>query len=753
MTQLDYGALGSAMAGYNPQGQQSAQSTNPLQSILPMALQIGGSILGAGAGPLGSAAGSAIGTGLGELVTGQGIDAGQVGQSALFGLMPGMGGAKAAKAAKTAAAADATEGAIAKGAAKAATTGAQEGLEAGANKAASTLTGGRTPTNLDPETNTGHINFVNDEAGKPTIDTANTYTPQQIGQLPQTSGGNTGVPASNGSTPVAPQSPRPQPATGSDATSRYTPQQANRSTTLSGSQQFARNEAVSGMTKTMHAAGMKVNNAEVNNLANQALDLGYNDFPTLARDAQTLTGRDYGVDNAVNNMVRQASIGDSVGNPSTIDASDIMTPDARNAFVNQATRGTTRDGAGGVAYTDAQRKVFNNAVQDQNVALAGAGANGYRSVDEAIQAGDLIKIPTGGYELTSQGMKNINPVDALQTQRNFANMAAQAKTSGESDLYQSVANALNDKLGQINITKEGAQNVLANLQESGFAQSNPTQYARLSQGLQDGTISNVNQLRSFTAPWVRASVAYSKATGGASMFDLAAGGRGAISKNIMSSGTAGKLQVKAARAASKLTAKNGSQTAFNNTTSGGGRVVSGGGGMSPLGKIAAVAGGLGALGLGANAVGTANQANQAQAMMNDPNYQQTQELLGNSNQLQRYLGQMGEIRSVFAPTFDSNASQAGQMGQNMLAQANQQQAAQAAVANLLQSRAQMGQGGILGGVLSLVPGTSQNAYAQQAANAQAQLNSLGVAGNVPSVAQNGGSIQSLGNIANSVGAF
>jgi hypothetical protein len=607
------------------------------------------------------------------------------------------------------------------------------------------------PTNVDPESGQGHVNLTQDPVtGEVKADTNNTFTPA--------------VPPTGTETPPGTQlnlAPTPEepvtttPRTGADATSRYTAQAANTTPQLSPAQQAIRNEGLAGMTTTMQGAGMKLPTGAMNDLANQAIDLGYSDFPTMARDARTLTGQDYGVDNAVNNMVKQAAVGDSAANPTTIDVSDLTGDNNRNSFVNQATRGTTGKSSGGVAYTDAQRKIFNNAIQDQNVTLAGAGANGYRTAEDAVAAGDLIKSPTGGYELTSQGMKNANPVDVLQTQRNFASNAAKAKSEGEADLYNGISGGLKDKLGQINITPEGKQNVLSNLQESGFADSNPTQYAALQQGLSDGTIGNVNQLRSFTAPWVKASKAYSNATGGASIYDLAAGGRGGLSKNLMGSATAGKMRVKAARAASKAIAKPGEATAFPAGASDLGGTVNktGGNGMSPLGKTAALAGIISALGIGGNALATSNQASQANAELNNPQYQQTQNILNQSNALQRYLGQEGEIRSVFAPTFDTNAGQAGTTGQALLASANQNQAARTAAANLLAARSQMGQGGILGGILGMIPGTSENTYKNQAANAQAQLNALGVAGSAPSVAQSGGSIPALTSMAGNVGNF
>jgi hypothetical protein len=175
--------------------------------------------------------------------------------------------------------------------------------------------------------------------------------------------------------------------------------------------------------------------------------------------------------------------------------------------------------------------------------------------------------------------------------------------------------------------------------------------------------------------------------------------------------------------------------------------------MSPIGKAAGIAGILSALGLAGNAVATSNQSGQANAELNSPGYQQTQSILNSSNQLQRYLGQMGEIRSVFAPTFDSNAGQAGTSGQSLLAAANQNQAARTAAANLLTARGSMGQGGILGGILSLIPGTPENTYKKQAENAQAQLNALGIAGSAPTVAQSGGSIPALTSMAGNVGNF
>jgi hypothetical protein len=758
MQQIDYSSLDSAMQGYTPPSSQPQQSGgSPLSGILGAALNILPFIVPEIGIPARMVLGG-IASAASDAIQGKPLN---IAQDALSGISDGimggvMGGGKAAADVAGAVGSDVAGTAAADTAGTAASDLAGTATNGITDNAATDVAGmypktGATdiatenPTNLNPEINMGHINF-NSVDGNPVIDTNNAFTPE-----PQVTNPQVESPSAQSAPPRV--TPPIQPATGSEATSRYTPQSANANPQLSSVQQMARNEGVKGMITTMQGAGMKVDNATLNNLANQALDLGYNHFPTMARDAQTLTGRDYGVDNAVNNMVKQASIGDSAANPTTIDLNGVVNDNARNDIVNQATRGTTGRG-GGVAYTDAQRSTLSNNLQDQNVTLVGAGKNGYRSIDEAVAAGDLIKMPTGGYELTSQSIHNLNPSDVLQAQRNLSKMAQSAKTSGESDLYQMQANNLNDKLGQINITKEGAQNVLSNLQDSGFAVANPTQFAKLQQGLSDGTISNINQLRSFTAPWVKASVAYSKATGGASIFDLAAGSRGGLSKGIMNSGTAGKMRVNIAKKASELLAKPGESTAFNG---GAGNVlnkVSGGvKNMSPLAQAALIAGIGGAGVLGVNGLATANGGAQAQAELNSPDYQKTQAILNQSNALQRYLGQQGEIRSIFAPTFDTNAGQAGTQGQAMLQAANQNQAARTAAANLLMARAQMGQGGLLGGLTSMIPGTQANAYAQQASNAQAQLNALGIAGNAPSAAQSGASIPSLGSMANAVGNF
>ena len=765
MEPLNVAGLASAMAGYNPPqtAQASTGSSNPLTGIIGTALNI----LPFVAPEIGIPARMALGavtTGASNALEGKPFN---LGQDLLGGVSDGMMGGMMGGAGK-AVAADVADAAGKDIAANAGSDLADNAVTDATGAAATTPTEPRfivdqqgnvinsdnpnlAPTNIDPESGQGHVNLTQDPVtGEVKADTNNTFT------SPATPTGAETPPGTQLNLAPTPEEPvTVTPRTGVDATSRYTPQAANTTPQLNGLQQGLSNEKLKGMTTTMLGSGMKLPADVMNHLGNQALTLGYKDYPTMARDAQTLTGQDYGVDNAVNNMVKQAAVGDSVANPTTIDVTDLTGDNNRNSFVNQATRGTTGKSSGGVAYTNAQRKIFNNAIQDQNPTLAGAGANGYRTIDEAVAAGDLIKSPTGGYELTSQGMKNANPVDVLQTQRNFASSAVKAQSQGEKNLYNGLSVALKDKLGQIAITPEGTQNVLSNLQESGFADSNPTQYAALQKGLSDGTISTVNQLRSFTAPWVEASQAYSKATGGASIYDLAAGGRGGLSKNVMNSVTAGKVRVKVADALSKFTAKPGEASAYNPSggSSTGGTVTNTGGTMSPAGKTAVLAGIISALGLGGNALATHNQASQANAELNNPQYQQTQNILNQSNALQRYLGQEGEIRSVFAPTFDTNAGEAGTMGQTLLANANQNQAARTAAANLLAARSQMGLGGILGGIAGLIPGTSQNTYKNQAANAQAQLNALGVAGSASSVAQGGASIPSLTSMAGNVGNF
>ena len=130
---------------------------------------------------------------------------------------------------------------------------------------------GIAPMNLDPESGQGHVNLItNPETGTVKADTNNTFTP----------------PATPAETPSGTQlnlAPTPEepvtitPRTGADATSRYTPQAANTTPQLSPLQQRIRNEGLAGMTTTMQGAGMKLPAGDMNNLANQALDLGYSD--------------------------------------------------------------------------------------------------------------------------------------------------------------------------------------------------------------------------------------------------------------------------------------------------------------------------------------------------------------------------------------------------------------------------------------------------------------------------------------------
>ena len=139
---------------------------------------------------------------------------------------------------------------------------------------------------------------------------------------------------------------------------------------------------------------------------------------------------------------------------------------------------------------------------------------------------------------------------------------------------------------------------------------------------------------------------------------------------------------------------------------------------------------------------------RANAELNNPQYQQTQSVLNNSNPLQRYLGQMGEIRSVFAPTFDSNAGQAGTIGPIPISSLlTRTKPLEQLPLTYLLPEVQWVKVAYLVAFLSMIPGTPENTYKKQAENAQAQLNALGIAGSAPTVAQSGGSIPALTSMA------
>ena len=309
--------------------------------------------------------------------------------------------------------------------------------------------------------------------------------------------------------------------------------------------------------------------------------------------------------------------------------------------------------------------------------------------------------------------------------------------------------------GNAPVSDANIENMINQVQNASF--NNPTYQQSLIKSLEDGKGGNLSlqNLRSLMAN----HVAYSKAAnpdqiGNLTNSLMAAGlSKSGITSALINSSAGKTLQNKAFMALNKLFTPKDAGAITDAVDSGASNIKTGGKTMSPIGRIAKLAGIIGALGLAGDTAVTLNQGSNSAALLNSPEYKQTQALTNQSNALQRYLGQMGEIRSIFAPTFDSNAAQAGTMGATMLANANQNQAANTATNNLLTARSQMGPGGILGGILSLIPGTPENTYAKQAANAQAQLNALGIAGTAPTVTQSGGSIPALTSMAGNIGRF
>jgi hypothetical protein len=382
-------------------------------------------------------------------------------------------------------------------------------------------------------------------------------------------------------------------------------------------------------------------------------------------------------------------------------------------------------------------------------------------------AGPVDATDTGGltHVLPSNAIKATRELQSrAQTQFQIAQGRGPAADGATQlgNLYNKMGSDIMDRAfgttsGNAPLSDANLDNMISQVKGANF--ENPTYQQNLVSALESGKGGNMSlqDLRHLQANHVGYSNAANPDEVGNLTNSLMSAGlsKSGIANAVLNSTPGAIAKAKAGQVLSKLfTPGSGAADAdavipeaeATNTTSGGRT-------MSPLGKGAAIAGVLAALGLGANAVATHNQSSNANAELNNPEYQQTQAALNQSDQLQRALGQQGEIRSVFAPTFDTNAGQAGTTGQTLLGAANQNQAANTAAANLLTARGSMGQGGILGGILSMIPGTPENTYAKQAANAQAQLNALGIAGNAPTVAQSGGSIPALTSMAGNVGNF
>lgn len=747
MTQLDYNSLGSAMQGYTPPSAQP--QSNPLQSILPMALQIAGMIGGGAiAGPMGAAAGAGLGDAGGELLTGQALNPSSIGQSALFGLMPGMGGAKiASKAAEDVAAQDA-----AATAAKDATTGAVDSTlgdtaaKTAENTAGNSSTEGllSKPTNIDPESNQGYVNFNKDASGNPVADTNNTFTPhvetpQVATPTPEAPGAapTSAAPETPGTTPPTPQSPTPPVLhTSENDTFTQTNPQAYQSN-LNLGQKLGQDMAIPALEQQIRQAGSNMSTAEVQQLARQMGQNGYSDLNHAASDGGLITGSQGILSNGLHDHINNAD-----ANGAVVDLSDY--PNLIQSHVNDALSSGVLQPAQERALqraTQQYQNIIGGNAQDQDLTGALTLDQARNTpVSNAFKASQAFEQAAARQGKIAQG-RGVS-ADGAKVLQNFYNNAAH-------DTMDRAFGAVN---GGSAISNDNIDNMITQLKAAPF--KNQTMQNAMINRLEQGKDGNLTapQLRSLQSHSVKAMIAaspdqVSNLTNGLMSAGLS---RSGIANAVINSNPGLVTRAKIGNALYK-----GSTPSAAGSASGGiiNNAIKGGKGMSPLAKAALIAGIGGAGVLGVNGAATANQGAQAQALLNDPNYQKTQALLQQSNDLQRYLGQQGEIRSVFAPTFDANAGQAGTQGQAMLAAANQNQAARTAAANLLAARAQMGQGGLLGGALSIIPGTNQNLYAQQAGNAQAQLNALGIAGSAPSAAQSGGSIPALSSMAGNVGGF
>lgn len=720
MAQLNYGALSSAMQGATPQQQPQG---NVLSSILPEALQIAG-MIGGGAlgGPAGAAIGSGLGTAGGEFLTGQPLDAAQIGQGALFGMIPGGGFAKAAEKAGATAAESAAENVAKNTAEDVASLYPKPGAAVN-------------PTNVNPETNIGHVNFMTDANGKPVVDTRNTFTPEQ--------------PVVEQPTAQNPQKPydfgQQTPATGTQTSPEDTFTQVNATNAPRPGlgERIGNGLTLDALKTQVQQGGSRLTQAQSEQVARNLMNEGYTSLNDAARDAQLTTGEGGILSNGVNDHINNAE-----ANGSSVDLRDY----------NQLASNNIRNGLSSGVLSPAQQKAATQVLNDTKRILGGPGA----------------KYDTNG-ELSMADATHVVPSNVIKTVRELQSRAAKQDLIAQgrgpaadgarqmSQIFKGMANDLMDRAfggeaGNAPISDENLNNMISQVKKAPYA--NPQYQQNLIANLEAGKGGNmtVQNLRSMQANHVGyANAASPNEVSNLTNSLMSAGlGKTGITNAVLNSTPGLEAKAKAGQFIKSITTPSagtpGGATGEQPKESGT-NIVRRFNSMSPLAKAAVLASIVGGAGVGANAISTANQGQQAQALLNDPNYQKTQAILDASNGLQRYLGQQGEIRSIFAPTFDTNAGQAGQMGQSMLTSANQNEAARTAAENLLRARAQMGQGGILGGALSLIPGTSQNVYAQQAANAQAQLNALGIPGAAPGVAGATSTIPALTSMAGAVGNF
>jgi hypothetical protein len=731
MAELNIGALNSAMAGYNPPQQASTSSGSPLSGILDTILQLGGMVGGeALGGPAGAALGSGLGTGAGELLSGHGLNAGQIGQGALYGLMPGMLGAKAGgEAADVAVNAAKDTAPSVEGDLTADTTEPKFVVDPSGNVTSSDNPG-VAPTSINPATGQGHVNLVtNPETGGVSADTNNTFTPETA---------PTGTPADT--TPTV--TPSAQPKTPLNTTTQTSPTDTFTQVTpapdsqLTPGQKVGNSIALDGLKQQVQQGGSRLTQAQAGQVAQNLMNDGYSSLGAASRDANMVTGENGILSNGVNDHINNAE-----ANGVSLNFGDYNDMAQKN--INEAhTTGVL---------SPAQEKASATTL------------NGVMN----ILAGPVDSTETGGltHVLPSNAIKATRELQSrAQTQFQIAQGRGPAADGATQlgNLYNKMGSDIMDRAfgttsGNAPLSDENLENMISQVKGANF--ENPTYQQNLVNTLEAGKGGNMSlqDLRHLQANHVGYSNAANPDEVGNLTNSLMSAGlsKAGITNAVLNSTPGAVLKAKAGQTISKLLTPGDDGAAADATSADteATKPTSGGRTMSPIGKGAAIAGVLAALGLGANAVATHNQSSNANAELNNPEYQKTQALSDQANQLQRALGQQAEIRSVFAPTFDTNAGQAGTTGQTLLSSANQNQAANTAANNLLTARGSMGQGGVLGGILSLIPGTPENTYKRQAANAQAQLNSLGIAGSAPTVAQGGGSIPALTSMAGNVGNF
>lgn len=744
MAELNIGALNSAMAGYNPpQTSQASTSSSPLAGILGTILQLGGMVGGdALGGPIGGAIGSGLGTGADELLTGHGLNAGQITQGALSGLIPGVMGAKGAGAVADVAdnaAKDATSPALTGdlattpgGTTPAATTEAGNGVPFNVDSTGNTVIPSDSieqPTDIDTASGQGHVNLIQNPTGEVSADTNNTFTPETPQAQPQT-------------TPT--QSITPKPVTPLNTTTQTSPTDTFTQVTppansqLNPAQKVANSIAVNGLKQQVQEGGSRLTQAQASQVAENLMNDGYSSLGAASRDANFVTGNTGILSNGVNDHINNAE-----ANGVSLNFGDY----------NDMAQKNINDAHTSGVLSPAQDKAANLTLNGVRDILIGP--------TEVNDTGGLVHI------LPSNAIKAARELgDRAQTQFQIAQGRGPAADGATQlgNLYNKMGSDIMDRAfgttsGNAPISDENLDNMISQIKGANF--ENPTYQQNLVGALESGKGGNMSlqDLRHMQANHVGYSNAANPDEIGNLTNSLMSAGlsRSGVANAVLNSTPGAVLKAKAGQAMSKLFTSGGSGAATtdiaNDADTGATKTTSGGRTMSPIGKGAAIAGVLAALGLGADAVATHNQSSQAKAELNNPQYQQTQADLNQSNQLQRALGQQAEIRSVFAPTFDTNAGQAGTTGQTLLGAANQNQAATTAANNLLTARGSMGQGGVLGGILAMIPGTPENTYKKQAENAQAQLNALGIAGSAPTVAQSGGSIPALTSMAGNVGNF